>query len=177
MIFFKFLSTFLTTFHRICSFTSTADKVSNKYYLGPAPLEEMARQIATAFGPCGNNRDYLFLLEKAMFDIGKTTSYTFRASMILKFDLSGVKLSTETLNNRSWGWLCYRVGQWSEKSAWNCWTRDSQGEKVKWVNPHCSEKIPYSSPATPSSPGSHCHRFVGVQAWHLRRKERTTHKA
>lgn len=51
-------------------FTSTPDKESNKYYLGPAPLEEMARQIATANGPCGNNRDYLFLLEKAMFDIG-----------------------------------------------------------------------------------------------------------
>ena len=27
----------------ICSFTSTPDKVSNKYYLGPAPLEDMAR--------------------------------------------------------------------------------------------------------------------------------------
>ncbi|VVA14905.1 PREDICTED: gamma-glutamylcyclotransferase [Prunus dulcis] len=52
-------------------FTSTPDKESNKYYLGPAPLEDMARQIATAFGPCGNNRDYLFLLEKAMFDIGE----------------------------------------------------------------------------------------------------------
>ncbi|KAJ9537417.1 hypothetical protein OSB04_030150 [Centaurea solstitialis] len=51
-------------------FTSTPDKESNKYYLGPAPLEDMARQIATAFGPCGNNRDYVFLLEKAMFDIG-----------------------------------------------------------------------------------------------------------
>ncbi|KAF3446479.1 hypothetical protein FNV43_RR11658 [Rhamnella rubrinervis] len=51
-------------------FTSTPDKESNKYYLGPAPLEEMARQIATAYGPCGNNRDYIFLLEKAMFDIG-----------------------------------------------------------------------------------------------------------
>ncbi|BAT78271.1 hypothetical protein LR48_Vigan04g208100 [Vigna angularis] len=51
-------------------FTSTPDKVNNKYYLGPAPLEDMARQIATAYGPCGNNRDYLFLLEKAMHDIG-----------------------------------------------------------------------------------------------------------
>ncbi|KAL8106980.1 gamma-glutamylcyclotransferase 2-1-like isoform X1 [Apium graveolens] len=51
-------------------FTSTPDKVSNRYYLGPAPLEDMAWQIATAHGPCGNNRDYIFLLEKALFDIG-----------------------------------------------------------------------------------------------------------
>ncbi|XP_071740775.1 gamma-glutamylcyclotransferase 2-2-like [Rutidosis leptorrhynchoides] len=52
------------------NFTSTPDKESNKYYLGPAPLDDMARQIATAFGPCGNNRDYIFSLEKVMFDIG-----------------------------------------------------------------------------------------------------------
>ncbi|KAK4427625.1 Gamma-glutamylcyclotransferase 2-2 [Sesamum alatum] len=56
-------------------FTSTPDRISNKYYLGPAQLEDMARQIATAFGPCGNNRDYLFLLEKAMFDIGHEDDY------------------------------------------------------------------------------------------------------
>ncbi|KAI3505523.1 hypothetical protein L1887_27654 [Cichorium endivia] len=58
------------TLSGVIVFTSTPDKESNKYYLGPAPLEDMARQIATAFGPCGNNRDYIFLLEKAMFDIG-----------------------------------------------------------------------------------------------------------
>jgi hypothetical protein len=35
---------FLTKpFIYFCSFTSTPDKESNKYYLGPAPLEEMAR--------------------------------------------------------------------------------------------------------------------------------------
>ncbi|KAI4379725.1 hypothetical protein MLD38_005982 [Melastoma candidum] len=56
-------------------FTSTPDKISNKYYLGPAPLDVMARQIATAFGPCGNNREYLFRLEKAMFDIGHEDDY------------------------------------------------------------------------------------------------------
>ncbi|VVB17127.1 unnamed protein product [Arabis nemorensis] len=56
-------------------FTSTPDKVSNKYYLGPAPLEEMARQIATASGPCGNNREYLFKLEKAMHDIEHEEEY------------------------------------------------------------------------------------------------------
>ncbi|XP_042433679.1 gamma-glutamylcyclotransferase 2-2-like [Zingiber officinale] len=51
-------------------FISTPDKEANRYYLGPAPLQDMARQIATASGPCGNNRDYLFLLEKAMLEIG-----------------------------------------------------------------------------------------------------------
>ena len=105
-----------------CSFMSTPDKLTNKYYLGPAPLDDMARwepliflsfrfiawfayqnmlkielnswcrQIATAFGPCGNNRDYLFLLEKAMHDIGKfllcSTVYTvhlkgFRFALVL----------------------------------------------------------------------------------------------
>ena len=55
---------------RVLVFMSTPNKETNRYYLGPAPLEDMARQIATANGPCGNNRDYLFLLEKAMFDIG-----------------------------------------------------------------------------------------------------------
>ncbi|KAI0504614.1 hypothetical protein KFK09_015566 [Dendrobium nobile] len=56
-------------------FISTPDKISNRYYLGPAPLEEMARQIATANGPCGNNRDYLFYLEKAMLQIGHEDEY------------------------------------------------------------------------------------------------------
>jgi cation transport regulator ChaC len=51
-------------------FTSTPCKVSNRYYLGPAPLQDMARQIATASGPCGNNREYLFKLEETLSDIG-----------------------------------------------------------------------------------------------------------
>lgn len=85
----------------LCSFISTPDPVGNKYYLGPAPLEDMARwaihlmvhfywltawlasfsdyliiffntrQIATANGPNGNNRDYLFSMEKALSNICK----------------------------------------------------------------------------------------------------------
>ncbi|CAA3008320.1 glutathione-specific gamma-glutamylcyclotransferase 2 [Olea europaea subsp. europaea] len=45
------------------------------YYLGPALVEDMARQITTAFGPYGNNRDYIFLMEKALFDIGHEDDY------------------------------------------------------------------------------------------------------
>uniref|UniRef100_A0A7N0TU28 Gamma-glutamylcyclotransferase n=1 Tax=Kalanchoe fedtschenkoi TaxID=63787 RepID=A0A7N0TU28_KALFE len=60
-------------------FTSTPDKESNKYYLGPAPLEEMARQIATASGPCGNIREYIFKMEKALCDIGYEEDYINRA--------------------------------------------------------------------------------------------------
>lgn len=51
-------------------FISTPNKIINRYYLGPAPLDEMARQIASAIGPCGNNRDYLFQLEQALVRLG-----------------------------------------------------------------------------------------------------------
>jgi len=54
----------------VIAFTSTPNKITNKYYLGPAPLEEMAREILKAVGPCGNNLDYLFNLEQAMMSIG-----------------------------------------------------------------------------------------------------------
>uniref|UniRef100_A0A804P2F4 Gamma-glutamylcyclotransferase n=1 Tax=Zea mays TaxID=4577 RepID=A0A804P2F4_MAIZE len=50
-------------------FVSTPDPIGNKYYLGPAPLQYMARQIATANGPTGYNRDYLFSMEKALASI------------------------------------------------------------------------------------------------------------
>lgn len=43
---------------------------SSKYYLGAAPKEAMAMQIATARGPSGPNCDYLFRLVEALRDIG-----------------------------------------------------------------------------------------------------------
>ncbi|URD91667.1 cation transport regulator-like protein [Musa troglodytarum] len=72
-------------------FISTMDKEANKYYLGPAPLVEMARQIATASGPCGNNREYLFLLEKAMSDIGHEDDYVIELANEVRKVLESLK--------------------------------------------------------------------------------------
>ncbi|KAL0658610.1 hypothetical protein Bca4012_079195 [Brassica carinata] len=49
--------------------------LTNTTWARPAPQEEMAMQIATASGPCGNNREYLFKLEKAMHDIEHEEKY------------------------------------------------------------------------------------------------------
>ncbi|CAD6260723.1 unnamed protein product [Miscanthus lutarioriparius] len=49
---------------------ATANKESNQNYLGPAPLDEMARQIYLAQGPSGPNREYVFKLEDALNKLG-----------------------------------------------------------------------------------------------------------
>lgn len=48
------------------TFIATSDRQRNPNYLGPAPLEDIAHQIATARGPSGPNFEYLFRLSDAM---------------------------------------------------------------------------------------------------------------
>ncbi|XP_021729250.1 gamma-glutamylcyclotransferase 2-1-like [Chenopodium quinoa] len=76
-------------------FMSTPDPIFNKYYLGPAPLDKMAWQIATAIGPCGNNREYLFLLEKAMREIDHEDDYVIELANEVRKVLDIVKGATK----------------------------------------------------------------------------------
>ncbi|KAF4379766.1 gamma-glutamylcyclotransferase 2-3 [Cannabis sativa] len=51
-------------------YIASPDKKANVNYLGPASIQDIAKQIVQAEGPSGPNRDYLFQLEKALLQIG-----------------------------------------------------------------------------------------------------------
>lgn len=56
-------------------YIGSPNRLKNQYYLGPAPLRDMASQIATARGPAGTNYEYLFRLEEALYEIGCEDQY------------------------------------------------------------------------------------------------------
>ncbi|CAH1428111.1 unnamed protein product [Lactuca virosa] len=59
------------------------------------------KQIATATGPCGNNRDYIFLLEKAMFDIGHEDDMVIKLANEVRKVLGNTGLGVPKESNNS----------------------------------------------------------------------------
>ena len=57
---------------------------SNPHYLGPAPLEAMAAQIARSEGPSGRNDEYLLRLAEWLREIGVTDPHVFELEEALR---------------------------------------------------------------------------------------------
>jgi cation transport regulator ChaC len=55
----------------------------NENYLGPAPLEQIAEQIAGARGPSGANREYVFELARALRGMGTRDEHVFAVESAL----------------------------------------------------------------------------------------------
>lgn len=55
----------------------------NFAWLGPAPLEDIAAQIAAANGPSGSNRDYLLRLAAALRELGSHDDHVFSLESLL----------------------------------------------------------------------------------------------
>ena len=50
-------------------YIASDDRTRNENWLGPASLEELAAQIATAHGPSGPNCEYVFRLADAIREV------------------------------------------------------------------------------------------------------------
>lgn len=56
----------------------------NHAFLGPAPLDEMARQILRCEGPSGRNRDYLLELAQALRDLDAEDPHVFELEALVR---------------------------------------------------------------------------------------------
>ncbi|ONK65467.1 uncharacterized protein A4U43_C07F37410 [Asparagus officinalis] len=65
----------IATIQGVMVYVASPDPRINPNYLGPASLEEMAKQIIQAEGPSGPNRDYLFQLDEALKQHGCEDSH------------------------------------------------------------------------------------------------------
>lgn len=79
-------------------FMSTLDKQANKYYLGAAPRDNIAMQIATATGPNGPNCDYLFRLVEALREIGHEDEEVVELAVAVRRTLSERKAQAKQTN-------------------------------------------------------------------------------
>lgn len=67
----------LPTFNAVCAvagalvYIASEDRARNRNYLGPATVQELAVQIASAHGPSGPNAEYLYRLADAMVQVSR----------------------------------------------------------------------------------------------------------
>ncbi len=57
---------------------------SNRNYLGPAPLNEIASQVRSACGPSGHNLEYVMRLARALRELGREDEHVFELERLLR---------------------------------------------------------------------------------------------
>ena len=62
---------------------------ANPNYLGPAPLDEIARQVRASHGPSGSNREYVLRLAASLRAIGADDSHVFALEALVARDDEG----------------------------------------------------------------------------------------
>lgn len=72
-------------------YVGSADVSRNVNYLGDAPVEELAATVASAEGPSGLNREYLFELAAALRRLGKPDEHVFALEAAVRRLLSAAE--------------------------------------------------------------------------------------